>query len=436
MLARIEAALPVLRELPEGSRYSRLAATFHEQMGDACMRRGARAGAEQHFGRAVELWLDSSAGAPGDIEPLRRLATTTAKLGDARRERGFLGDAEQLYRTALRIDEELAALHPGNDDILDDLAWSYLRMAGLLSQREEHAGSCELYARALYSMRQAFDRKPEDEDRLFGMGCMHFDMANALHRLSGPADEIEPLYETAMQFATRLAREHADNPDYAGFCTGCLATTGRWFHGRGDLDRAATALDAAIRAARLWIDHAERQGDRGGGVHVQNMRSLVLSAFEELAALELRRGGVAEAKAALGEARSCLEDPAAAGREQAPHEVVMVSLAGDIAMARGEAAAAERLWREAILVSGDNTERGRLLARLAGHGMATTEERGELDRRMHDLERARTPTEGQMLLGLQELLGDSDGMAATRRRLEEAARPVVHRMREILAGSR
>jgi len=429
MLERIEAALPVLRDLPEGNRFSRLAAVFHEQMGDACMKRGDLAKAEDHFFRCVELWRSLGSGSPDAIEPPLRLATATAKVGDACRERGLRVEAEAHYRTALRIDEELAARYTENDDVLDDLAWSYQRLAALISQSRQTAEACELYAKALHSMRQAFARKPGDEDRVFGVGNMHFDLAYAMYRLAGPVDEVGPLYEKAMELAERLAREHPDNPDYADLYPTCFGMAAQLWQDRGDPDRAQAAFYAGVQRARLCID---------SGVHLLSMRSCVLSALQELAALELHRGDVAQVEDALVEARSCLKDLATAGWEHTgAHEVVILRLEGDLAMARGEPASAERIWREVLdVASGDKDARGVVLARLDRHGMSTTVERGELEQRMRDLEQGRSPHEGWLLLDLQEALGDTEGMEATRRRLEEAAEPVVQRVRRILAGSK
>jgi tetratricopeptide (TPR) repeat protein len=185
----------------------------HLVLGRVIRGRGNLSAAREHEQKALEIALDQSAVAEGDLEWERDVSEARIRMGDVLRAEGNLSAALDSYKAALAIRERLATADRGNAGLQSDLSYSHNIIGVVLQAQGNLPAALDSY-NAAYAIRERLaTADPGNAGWQSNLSASHINVGDVL-RAQGNLTAALDSYKAALAIRERLATTDPGNADW------------------------------------------------------------------------------------------------------------------------------------------------------------------------------------------------------------------------------
>ena len=185
----------------------------HLVLGRVIRGRGNLSAAREHEQKALEIALDQSAVAEGDLEWERDVSEARIRMGDVLRVEGNLSAALDSYKAALAIRERLATADRGNAGWQSDLSTSHISVGVVLQAQGNLPAALDSY-NAAYAIRERLaTADPGNAGWQSNLSASHINVGDVL-RAQGNLTAALDSYKAALAIRERLATTDPGNADW------------------------------------------------------------------------------------------------------------------------------------------------------------------------------------------------------------------------------
>ncbi|MEO8275632.1 MAG: serine/threonine-protein kinase [Thermoanaerobaculia bacterium] len=218
-------------------------------LGDDSWELGDRAGAMEHFRKALAYASAARTLEPQENVPLRQCGVIEQRLGDGEVAAKNWGAALAHYRASLAIDEELSRRAPESAETLRDLGVDYARMGVIARAGGELETALETFRRGSALREHLLAGAPGDVRAIADAAESQFQEAQVLAALGRARESVAPAAKAIRRWRD-LVNTDPDNVRWLDALAQALSEQARWDAAAGARSEAEARIREAIALRR------------------------------------------------------------------------------------------------------------------------------------------------------------------------------------------